>query len=184
MAGKRKNHGRDWSDAQVLEIVREHERLVRSFLRSAGCPPDRVEDLAQETFLRLFTRPYEDRGVAGLRGYLCSIAKSLFLNSLRSDAARPDFESIERAWSVFQGDDAGESYVSALRECLQQLPGRTREALTMRYGANASRETIASDLQLSLGGVKSLLLRSKESLKACIQRKLGFAPSGTAEALR
>ena len=77
-----------WNDEQVLALVRAHERLVSSYLRSLGCPADRIEDLAQETFLRLFCSPPRDRSPAELRGYLCIVARNLLLNSRRADASR------------------------------------------------------------------------------------------------
>ncbi len=175
-------HSPNWSDVQVVELVREHERLVRAYLRSLGCPAQRVDDLAQETFLRLFTQPGVPRAGAPLRGYLCSTARNLFLNSLRADAAAPDLDQVARAWSEYEAAGAGSTYLDALQGCLGELSERAREALRLRYGSEASRAAIAERLRLSLGGVKSLILRSKESLRACIERKLGLAPVDPAEA--
>ncbi len=174
----------DWTDEQVLALVREHERLVRAYLRSMGCRGDRVEDLAQETFLRLFTRPIEDRGPNGLRAYLCVAARNLYINSLRSDASKPILEELDSAWGEFEGRDGGSAYLDALRGCLETLPARTREVLQLRFGSEMSRTEIAARTQLSLGGVKSLLLRSKESLKACVERKLGEGKIGFMEAVQ
>lgn len=182
MVDERVKHGRDWTDEQVIQLVGEHERLVRAYLKSMGCPAERVEDLAQETFLRLFTRPFQERGAAGLRGYLCRVARNLFLNSLRADAAAPDLTEVDRAWSEFDPTDAGSAYLDALHDCLELLPPRARKALRLRYGSNTSRAAIAAGMRLSLGGVKSLILRSKETLRVCIQRKLGIASVGAAEA--
>lgn len=86
----------------MLALVREHERLVRSYLRSLGCPADRLEDLAQETFVRIFTRPARDRELSELRGTLRVVARNLFFNSLRDDGSRPDLEDLERAWMEFE----------------------------------------------------------------------------------
>jgi RNA polymerase sigma-70 factor (ECF subfamily) len=182
MVASRVELRRGWTDEQVLSLVREHESLVCSYLKSLGCPADQVDDLAQETFLRMFSRPAVDRGAAGLRGTLCVVARNLFFNTLRADAARPDLEQIDRAWVEFEGCDAGSAYLDALRGCLERLPGRTREVLRLRFGSNTPRAEIASRMELSLGGVKSILLRTKEDLRACIERKLGMDPADSLEA--
>jgi len=181
MAKPREQRSRAWSDESVPRLVREHERLVRSYLRSLGCPPDLVEDLAQETFLRLFARPAETLETPALRGTLCTAARNLYFNSLRDDGARPRLEEIERAWADYEGDDAGSSYLDALSACLERLPGRTREALRLRFGSNAPRAEIAARLELSLGGLKSLLLRAKQELRACVSRRLGLGSADSVE---
>lgn len=173
MASRPQEQQRTWTDEQVLELVREHERLVCSYLRSLGCPPDRVDDLAQETFLRLFSRPPGKREPAHLRGTLFVVARNLHFNSLRDEAARPRLEEVERAWNEFERGDGGSAYLDALRACLEQLPLRTREALELRFGSGAARSAIAARLQLSLGGVKSLLSRATEDLRACVRRRRG-----------
>jgi RNA polymerase sigma-70 factor (ECF subfamily) len=181
MAERRTEPG-EWTDQQVLSLVREHERLVRSYLRSLGCPAERVDDLAQETFLRLFSQPAREHGSAGLRGTLCVVARNQFFNSMRADAARPKLEELDRAWGEFERADSGSAYLSALQGCLERLPERTREVLTLRFGSNTPRTEIAERTQLSLGGVKSLLLRGKESLRECIERKLGLSSVDSLEA--
>jgi len=117
-----------------------------------------------------------------LRGYLRVVARNLLLNSRRADASRPKLEPIDRAWLEFEGADAGSAYLDALRGCLQRVPSQTREVLRLRFGCDMPRAAIATRLQVSLGGVKSLLLRSKEQLRTCIRRKLGLDQVGSLEA--
>jgi len=171
-----------WSDEQVLTLVGTHERLVRSYLRSLGCPADRIEDLAQETFLRLLRSSPRDRSAGELRGYLCAAARNLLSNARRADATGPRLESLDPAWLEFEGTDGGSAYLDALRSCLERLPARAREVLHLRFGCDMPRAAIAEQVQVSLGGVKSLLLRSKEQLRGCVQRKLGLDQLDSLEA--
>ena len=168
--------GRGWSDDRIRALVQEHERLVRAYLRSLGCPEDRVDDLAQETFLRLFARPAEGLERPALRAYLRTTARNLFLGSLRREApGRPlatELAPVDRAWHEYERGDGGSTYLEALRGCLETLPVRTRDVLRMRYGSGTSRDAIAAQTRLTVGGVKSLILRGKERLRDCIERKL------------
>ena len=162
----------DWSDDEILDLVRTHQRLATSYLRYLGCPGDRVDDLAQETFLRLLRRPPRDRRPAGVRSYLCTIARNLLLNSVRDEAARPALVPLDRAWASFVRADAGAASLDALRGCLGRLPRRSREVLRLRFGLDLPRDVVAARAGLSLGGVKSILLRSKELLRDCVRRAL------------
>ena len=182
MTEMRKTRGTTWSDEQVLALVGAHERLVSSYLRSLGCRADRVEDLAQETFLRLFCSPAKDRSTAELRGYLCTAARNLLRNAYREDAARPTLETLDLAWGEFEGEDGGSAYLDALHACLERLPTQTREMLRLRFGCDMPLAAIAARVQSSLGGVKSVLLRSKEQLRGCIRRKLGLDQLDSVEA--
>ena len=71
-------------------------------------------------------------------------------------------------------DDGLDGYLSALRQCLDSaITPRVRRALEMQYAEEANRDTIATALDLSVEGVKTLVRRAKATLRDCIQRRLG-----------
>ena len=161
--------------ARVEELVRLHQDSVRGFLLFLGCPPARVDDLVQDAFLALLSSGFQDRGDARAGAYLRQVARNLFLKSLRSDERRPQVLGIEEAeatWSRFEADDGGERYLSTLRRCMDQLAGRPLEVLQLRYRDGLRREAIAGRLGLSESGVKSILVRTRERLRDCVERRL------------
>ncbi len=156
--------------------MRQHQDSVRGFLLFVGCSPSRVDDLVQDTFLSLLCARFEDRGRAATAAYLRKVARNLFLKSLRKERRRPvivDLDGAESAWTDFEADDQGESYMGALRQCLTKVDERGREVLGLRYSANLRRAAIAERLGLSESGVKSVLVRTRKRLRACIERRLG-----------
>lgn len=178
MAPSRKNSRTKRTDSEILEFVRAHERFVRSYLRSLGCPDDRVDDLAQDTFLRVLERAPE----ACNRAYIATVAANLFRNSLRGRALDPKLvKHVDQVWTDFHRADEGDTWITAMRACVEGLPERTREALQLRYGRDVARDEIAKRLSLSVGGVKSLLLRGKEALRDCVERRLGTVPRAELE---
>ena len=48
------------SPLDVARLVREHQAGVWRYLRVLGCPATEAEDLTQETFLAVLTRPFHD----------------------------------------------------------------------------------------------------------------------------
>ena len=83
-----------------------------------------------------------------------------------------DFDWAEEVWRQFCVRDGGDRYVEALRECLGELPGRSHQAIERRYGQSQSRGHIATELGMSVDGVKSLLRRVRKILRDCVERRV------------
>ena len=62
--------------------------------------------------------------------------------------------------------------LAALKDCTENLSDRAQRALQLRYRDQATREQIATDLDLSPHGAKNLLQRAKQRLRDCLKRKL------------
>jgi RNA polymerase sigma-70 factor (ECF subfamily) len=62
-------------------------------------------------------------------------------------------------------------YLDALRECVEQLDRRARRAVDLQYRDHAGREAIAAELDMKPDGVKTLLRRTRQLLRECIERK-------------
>ena len=114
--------------------------------------------------------------LAWLRG----IARNLFLQHCRRDKRSPvvvigseQLEQAESAWrTVFLRDGDGFDYLEALRQCLQGLSSKQRQALDMRYRDRKSRGEMAQFLGLSEDGIKSLLRRLRAALAECVEKRL------------
>ena len=65
-----------------------------------------------------------------------------------------------------------ESRREALRICLQQVSGRRRDVLEMRYSKQARIGEIAARFGMSTSGVSVMLFRVRAALLGCIQRQL------------
>ena len=55
---------------------------------------------------------------------------------------------------------------------LEGLEGRAAQAIDLHYRIGASRGAIASQLAMQPDGVKSLLRRTRDVLRECVERKL------------
>ena len=159
----------------VEDLVRRHQASVRSFLVFLGCPHSLLDDLVQDVFLSLLSARFEDRGPRATAAFLRRVAHHLLLKTMRRESRNvslPDPDAAEAAWVDFEGDDGGQGYLAALRECLERLTGRAREVLHLRYESSVRRAAIAERLELSEAGVKSILVRARKRLKACIETRL------------
>lgn len=156
----------------VARLVQEHQTGVWRYLRVLGCPAAEAEDLTQETFLTVLTRPFQDYNRQATAAYLRQVARNLFISSRRRAVAVAELDEAEAAWLRWSAKDDGQELLSALRTCLQALTQRARQALDLRFGRQASRSEIAASLSLSEDGAKNLLQRAKQQLRACIEKTL------------
>jgi RNA polymerase sigma-70 factor (ECF subfamily) len=67
----------------------------------------------------------------------------------------------------------------ALEVCVDELTGRSRRVIELRYGRGFSSGEIASQLKLTSGAVRVLLHRVRASLRQCIERRMGGTQSAS-----
>ncbi len=160
----------------AARLIREHQAGLWRYLRVLGCNAELAEDLTQETFLALLRRPFTDHGRAATSAYLRQTARNLYISHQRRAGRCTLVENvadIDATWDRWAGKDDGEQVLATLRECLESLTERARFALDLRFRQERSREQIAAAVEMSEDGAKNLLQRAKQSLRECMERKLG-----------
>lgn len=165
--------------AATLEVlVREHQAGVRAFLRVLGINEAWVDDLAQETFLVAYRKldDWDPRGDAG--AWLRGIARHLAANERRKTGRRTRLVAGGLADLLIDQADPeaalpATEWLEALRSCLQELPTPSRELLVRRYADGERAEAMAMRLQTRADTLRQRLLRLRQLMKGCVERKLG-----------
>ncbi len=85
-------------------------------------------------------------------------------------------ELLEAEWASESLGQAG-SRSQALRDCLSELPAKSRELLKLRYFDGQRCEEVAASLNTKLDAIYKRLSRLHQALKGCIETKLTQAPS-------
>lgn len=121
-----------------------------------------AEDLAQETFLKLYQTPPEDE--RNLLAWLRTVAYRTALNYLRGEKSRRRRDEkleLERV-NVVALDEViwRNQEVKAVRRALETLPARDRTVLLMRH-SGASYAEIAAAVGLNKSSVGTILARSQ-----------------------
>lgn len=163
-------------DATVdgASLARRHQAEIWRYLRFLGCDDAQAEDVTQETFLAVLRKPPDSSDAAAVRAYLRSVARNTFLALLRrtSREAEFDLDAAEAVWAETHPRDGGDERLAALDDCLATLEGRARQAIDLAYRESRSRADIAAVLEMTEDGVKSLLRRTRDVLRQCVERKL------------
>ena len=176
------------------ELVTRHAALLVGFFYRQMGHRDLAEDLAQETFLKVYRARDGYRPTARFKTWLLTIATNLSLNRKRYEGHRfhlsldaPRGEGGGDAGSGI-ADNRGESPEAALerdelgervRAAVQGLPNNQRTAVSLHRFEGLSYADIAEVMGLSGKAVKSLLNRAKENLRVRLEREItGVTPAG------
>lgn len=144
-------------------LVDRHQQAVRNFLRRVVGRED-ADDVAQETFLAVWTQARSFRGGATVRSWMFAIAwrKAKDLQRTWFRRRRRDAQFIESdAQSAGHG---GEEEV-LLAQVLHTLSLEQRAAIMLCLGHGLTNEEAAEALAMPLGTVKSHVNRGRERLR-------------------
>jgi RNA polymerase sigma factor (sigma-70 family) len=154
------------SDPAFEAIVERYRRALMRYV-SRLLPPERAEDVVQQSFVNAYEAIQRDGAQLNLRPWLYRIAHNIALNALR-DRALGHAELDEKIDGVERPDQALER-AQGVRELLvavQALPERQRDAILLRELEGRSYEEIAASLGVTGGAVRQLLNRARNSLRA------------------
>lgn len=156
--------------ASFETLFLEHwPQVYAALVRLLGDPAE-AEDLAQETFWRLYQRPPAEAGPVG--GWLYRVALNLGYNQLRGARRRAQYEIAagREAWENPASPSPAEAAERAaeqarVRVILAELPARDAQLLTLRQAGLAYKE-IAAALGVAPGSVGTLLARAEAAFAA------------------
>ena len=158
------------------ELVRRHRDEVFRVIRfTASLDPHRVEDTAQEVFLRAWRGLRAFRGEASFRSWLLRIAVNTTLKEvekMRSRPAPPRGGEPDSRRPEPAGDQAppwarlvDEERLRAVREALGRLDDAFRAAVVLRDVEGLSYEEIAQILDVPVGTVRSRIHRGRLQIR-------------------
>jgi RNA polymerase sigma-70 factor (ECF subfamily) len=157
-------------------VVRDHVPVVRRYLRMHGVGSHAADDLTQEAFVIALQKGVLALPGAAVATFLRRTARFLVLRHRRDVHHAVELaDAVDELWERQCAGDGGEALLAALRHCIAALPERARLAVVRSYGlgadAPAAREAAAAALGLQQNGLKTLLQRARQSLRACIDKR-------------
>lgn len=155
------------------DLVDRHKDAVVNYLTRLTGSRDRAEDLAQETFLRLFrsARDYTEQGY--LRAYLYRIATNLVRSEERRDRRlrllMPFLPREEHAEPAAPSGMLRRELTREVAAAVAKLPLRYRVPLVLHEIEGWSYVDIAQEIGCREGTVKSRVHRGRQQLKARLE---------------
>ncbi|MCE2400558.1 sigma-70 family RNA polymerase sigma factor [Candidatus Poribacteria bacterium] len=168
-------------DMSAFELlVRRYQDALVNYIHYTINDYHRAEDLAQETFLRVFKSASRYEPKASFKSWLYTIATNLSKNEIRNRARRNTYfledmvdENEDVYHSEFMIDTRYQPDIlyekkerqQLIKKALKQLPENQRLALTLVTYQELSYEEISEILNCSIGSVKSLIHRARQNIK-------------------
>lgn len=166
-------------EAAFGALMERWELAVKSVIARIVLNASEAEELAQETFVRVWQQRGRFRAGAAVRPWVFSIAINLARNRLRWWRRRPTVELHE--WSAAEGagsreQDAGtgrleaQERASAVRDAIAALPVELREAIVLFEYEQMSHAEIAAAVGATPKAVETRIYRARERLREALKR--------------
>lgn len=155
------------SDEFEATVLENWSRIFAHLRRLVGDPAE-AEDLALETFLKLYLRPPRDVDRSLVGGWLYRVATNLGLNALRGGKRRDIYEADAARLDPSQDADefdptvriAQSDQIRRVRQTLSELRPKQAQLLLLRHSGLTYKE-LASALGVSPESIGSLLTRAE-----------------------
>lgn len=164
-------------DADFVALLTAGQAAIAMVVRALMPGEPGFEEVVQQTNAKLWEKRAEFALGTDFRAWASTIARYEVLNYRKQQArdSRMTFsDELEQtiASEVPQLLDDSSERQHALRKCLNELKGESRELLLARYRGEESISQLAAKAGRSVGGVRVTLSRLRETLLKCIQQRL------------
>ena len=164
---------------EFAEIVRRHQARVFAILHRYERDAHKVEDLAQETFIKAWRALEQFDGRAPFEHWLSRVATRVALDHLRKEKRRqneiglPELGEDALDW-LRCGDEKDELEARHAAELLdlamRELPPADRVVITMQELEGRSVKEIAAAIGASGVAVRVRAMRARSKLKRALER--------------
>lgn len=168
------------SESAFRQLVLSQHQNVRLYLSRFVYCSEQVDDLAQEVFLAAYQQLQKFRKEAKFSTWLLGIARNKAMQYLRTETRRKQrrkqyAEETDvqcRLNSINDEDlDIQDARISALRDCMSNLPAHARNLVRRFYFQRIATNKIANDENKNDGAIRMKLFRIRKKLASCVTLK-------------
>lgn len=163
-------------DKFLKQFLRNEDDL-KAFIGSLVLDPHARDDVFQDVAVTLWQRIDDYDPGRSFGAWARGIAARKILKARDQNQRFPVVFAPETIQAIADAFDRSEAAAAprldALRECLKQLPERSRSLLEMRYERSLTVGDIAENLSCSVDSAYQTLSRVRARLEDCIRARLG-----------
>ena len=148
------------------ELVRRYQSPIRNFMRRSARDKSLADNLAQQTFFKVWLNIRNLKEAKAFGGWLKKIAVSIWLQHLRkNDALRNSDEISDEELT----ENPSPGIAMDLNAALATLPETVRLCIILSYQEGMSHGEIVEATEIPLGTVKSHIKRGSEKIKTLLE---------------
>lgn len=161
--------------AAFRTIVDAHLNAITTFTYRIVHNHAEAEDIAQETFLRVWQKAGNYKPTARLATWIHAIAKNLAIDRLRKKGRRGAHVELDAERDAAPKSNRPSRLLErkaqqlSVEQAIASLPERQRMAVVLWHEQGLSNPEIASVLQCSVEAVESLLARGRRGLRTLLE---------------
>jgi RNA polymerase sigma-70 factor (ECF subfamily) len=163
-------------------FLRYYSRIYDVLFRLTGDAAE-ADDIAQETFIRLYRRPLGPGREHNVGGWLYRVAVNLGYNALRAARRRTAYEQADDVATPADPEAvaARNDERRRVRRTLSELPPQQAQLLMLRH-AGLSYQELAQALDVAPTSVGTLLARAERAFEVRYRAVAGFDATGGQDA--
>jgi RNA polymerase sigma-70 factor, ECF subfamily len=177
-------------------LVVRYQRKVYAVALGIVKDPDLAWDVAQETFVRVYSHLADFKGDSSFSTWVLRIGSHLAIDSLRKErtSSKQDIDDVNEAdvqgggegiLATALGNDPQQNMLrrelaGKMTEALAQLPEKHRTILVLREVEGLSYEELAEQLGIHKGTVMSRLFHARKKMQALLREYAGVAAADEA----
>ena len=158
-------------------FVAYFEQLLRIKLRARTLPSDKVEDLRQETFIRVIAALRREGGVRQperFGAFVNSICNNVLLEHYRSSARNQPMEDVhfeipDKVLDL-EGMLVTKQSAERVRQILEEMPQRDRDLLRAMFLEEKEKDDVCREFGVDRDYLRVLLHRAKDKFKALYEK--------------
>jgi len=178
---------REGDPSTEQHFVAYFDQLLRIKLRSRSLPSDKVEDLRQETFIRVIAALRKEGGVRQperFGAFVNSICNNVLLEYYRSSAKNLPMEDehmdIPDKVLDLEGVLVTKQSAEQVRRILGEMPRRDRDLLRAIFLEEKEKDSVCRDLGVDREYLRVLVHRAKDKFRALYEKtQMGIAGRAT-----
>ncbi len=172
----------DGDEYALEEIIRDYKDGLIFYLNSHVGNIHTAEELAEETFVKLFTRKpafKTDKRKSSFKTWLYTIGRNTAYDYLRAIHRRQPVSEEEYIQLSSDEDSLEHSYIKeeeriTLHKAMSKLKPQYRQVLWLVYFEDFSHREAARIMKKPAGSIKTLVFRAKQELKSQLEKE-GFS---------
>ncbi|NRA39660.1 MAG: sigma-70 family RNA polymerase sigma factor [Planctomycetes bacterium] len=158
-------------------VLNETHHLIRATTLRECADGDLAEEIAQETFVRAWSKRHQYRTGTSPRAWLLSIARSQLLDyHRRNNREHRHLRDLIRQELMRRTPDDKDEWTTArldaLEECLTGVAGDQRELLDLVHQQGLTTDAAADVLGIKAAACRKRLSRLQQTLRQCAEKRL------------
>lgn len=165
-------------ESGLVEIIKDYKDGLIFYLNTFVCNIHTAEDLAEDTFVLLFTKKPKDREIRSFKTWLYTIGRNIAIYHLRRRSKKQEIsaelcDELASEEKRLETAFIREERKVYIHRALMKLKPEYRQVLWLIYFEELSSKEVASIMKKSAHSVETLAYRARKSLKLQLEKE-GF----------